>query len=76
MAGLHVANLQATAARYPDDPGVARLVADLRERSPEFERLWQRRRPGEHRNMRKRIRHPQIGELELDCDVLHVPDVD
>jgi hypothetical protein len=26
--------------------------------------------------MRKRIHHPQVGELELDCDVLHVSDVD
>jgi transcriptional regulator with XRE-family HTH domain len=76
MVAMHVANLQAAAARYPEDPGIARLVGELRRHSSEFERLWQRRHPAEHRGMRKRIRHPEIGELVLDCDVLHVPDVD
>lgn len=76
MTALHVAHLQAAAARYPDDSGLARLVAALRARSPQFEQLWQLRRPAEHRSMRKRIRHPQLGILEFDCDVLHVPDAD
>ncbi len=71
-----VADLRAAAARYPDDPGVRRLVADLRARSPRFERLWQRRDAALRRNARKRIRHPEVGLVELDCDVLHVPDAD
>lgn len=34
-----VATLRLVAARYPDDPGLARLVADLRAGSPRFARL-------------------------------------
>lgn len=48
-----------------------RLVADLRATSPTFDRLWTMReldeRPGDH----KRVHHPRLGVLELDCDVLH-----
>ena len=35
-----VSDLRAAAARYPDDPGLHRLVQDLRTRSADFERLW------------------------------------
>jgi transcriptional regulator with XRE-family HTH domain len=71
-----VANLRAAAARYPGDPGVLKLVADLRRLSPEFEERWQRRETAVLRTSRKRIAHPELGVIELDCDVLHLPDRD
>ncbi|MBA2309822.1 MAG: helix-turn-helix domain-containing protein [Pseudonocardiales bacterium] len=71
-----VADLRAAAARYPDDPGVRRLVADLRAGSSRFERLWQQRGAAMRRSSRKRIEHPELGIVELDCDVLEVPDAD
>jgi transcriptional regulator with XRE-family HTH domain len=67
-----VSGLRRTAARYPDDPGLARLVAELRAGSDRFERLWTLRELDERHGDTKRIRHPELGVLELDCNVLHV----
>jgi len=71
-----VAGLRAAAARYPDDPGVRRLVRELRTRSPRFEALWVEGRSAQWRSHRKTVEHPQLGPLSLDCDTLHVPDCD
>jgi hypothetical protein len=30
----------------------------------------------ERRSGRKTVHHPRLGRLVLDCDALHVPDVD
>jgi MmyB-like transcription regulator ligand binding domain len=35
-----VASLRLATARYPDDPGMRRLVDELREGSPRFAGLW------------------------------------
>jgi transcriptional regulator with XRE-family HTH domain len=67
-----VSDLRRSAARYPEDPGLQRLVADLRSASPVFERLWTMRELDERHGDRKRIRHPELGVLELDCNVLEV----
>jgi transcriptional regulator with XRE-family HTH domain len=67
-----VSDLRRAAARYPDDPGLARLVAELRAGSDRFERLWTLRELDERHGDTKRIRHPQLGLLELDCNVLQV----
>jgi transcriptional regulator with XRE-family HTH domain len=67
-----VSDLRAAAARYPDDPGLRRLVQDLRARSADFERLWGQRALTERHSDRKRVRHPDLGDLDLDCDTLLV----
>lgn len=67
-----VSDLRRAAARYPDDPGLARLLAELRSGSDRFERLWTLRELDERHGDTKRIRHPELGVLELDCNVLHV----
>jgi transcriptional regulator with XRE-family HTH domain len=68
-----VAELRAAAAQYPEDPGVHRLIARLRAASPEFVRRWAQLRvcvrPG---STTKRVRHPMVGELVLECEVLDV----
>jgi len=71
-----VASLRATAARYPDDPGLADLLRDLRAGSTEFAELWQTAAAGSWRSHTKTVRHPSLGPLPLDCDTLHVPDDD
>jgi hypothetical protein len=68
------ADLRAAAARYPDDPGVQRLVRRLRAASPEFAGLWDGQDLRVTRSSRKRLRHPAVGWLELDCEALHDPD--
>lgn len=69
-ARAHVANLRALLAARPDDPHLAALVRQLRERSEEFAALWDTHEVGVRRHAAKRFRHPVVGLLELDCEVL------
>jgi transcriptional regulator with XRE-family HTH domain len=67
-----VSDLRRAAARYPDDPGLRRLIADLRTDSPTFARLWALRALDERHDDVKRIQHPELGPLDLECTVLQV----
>jgi transcriptional regulator with XRE-family HTH domain len=67
-----VGDLRATATRYPADPQLRRLIAELRARSPRFAQLWESGVLGHQEGNRKIIDHPQIGALTVDCDVLMV----
>jgi transcriptional regulator with XRE-family HTH domain len=71
-----VADLRAVVARYPDDPGVRRLLAELRAGSPEFVRLWESGEVGERRADTKTVDHPELGPITLDCDLLLLPGAD
>jgi hypothetical protein len=71
-----VMGLRAASARYPDDEQLRRLVADLRDVSEQFARLWDAGGVSTWRSHRKSVEHPQLGLLTLDCDTLHVPDAD
>ncbi|MET8802287.1 helix-turn-helix transcriptional regulator [Streptomyces sp. NPDC004546] len=73
-ARQHVANLRAVAAARPDDPEPAALVAELRAASEEFARLWDEHEVAVRRDATKRFRHPVVGLLELDCEVLLTDD--
>jgi transcriptional regulator with XRE-family HTH domain len=68
-----VAELRAASARYPDDPGIQRLLGRLRG-SAEFVRRWQEHRVCVRRATTKTMQHPVVGELTLDCQVLEVPE--
>ncbi|MFI0485131.1 helix-turn-helix transcriptional regulator [Actinomadura sp. 9N215] len=76
LARESVADLRAASGRYPGDPGIAELVAELSARSPLFARLWDEGEVGIRRGGRKRMTHPVVGELELHSDVLYVPERD
>jgi transcriptional regulator with XRE-family HTH domain len=67
-----VADLRSITARYPDDPDLRRLVADLCQASTRFAGLWEARAVGTHEADRKTVHHPDVGPLVLDCDVLTV----
>lgn len=69
-----VADLRASSGRYPGDPGIADLVSEVSARSPLFARLWDEGEVGIRRGSRKRMTHPVVGELEMHCDVLYVPE--
>ncbi|MGV9677016.1 helix-turn-helix transcriptional regulator [Nocardia sp. NPDC003482] len=63
-----VADLTAAVARRGGADGEAEgMVAELRSRSGEFAELWERREVAVRRNDRKRIVHPVLGVLELNC---------
>jgi transcriptional regulator with XRE-family HTH domain len=65
-----VADLRRTAGRYPDDPQVRDLVRRLREVSERFCELWDSHLIDDHDEFGKVFDHPEVGRLELDCDVL------
>ncbi len=67
-----VADLRATASRYPADAHLRHLIAQLRAHSARFVELWDTGAVGRHETAHKIIDHPQVGELTLDCDVLTV----
>jgi len=71
-----VADLRAAAARYPRDAGVRQLVDRLLAASAGFGDLWAERDVQARRSARKRLRHPVVGWLDLDCEALHDPDRD
>jgi transcriptional regulator with XRE-family HTH domain len=71
-----VADLRAAAARYPDDRGIRDLVAEMLALSPEFAQIWAEHEVEVRRDSRKHFVHPEVGPLELLCQVLHIPDRD
>jgi len=62
--------LRATAARRRGDADVDGLVGDLLSASPEFASLWGEHEVAVRRGERKRVVHPSIGVIELNCEVL------
>ncbi|APU16876.1 MULTISPECIES: helix-turn-helix transcriptional regulator [Actinoalloteichus] len=68
--------LRTAQARYPDDPDLARLVADLRGGSARFDSLWRAGRSGRLRAACVTRVHPEVGMLTLDVDVLREPEGD
>lgn len=65
-----VADLRATAARRHGDPDVVELVDALTAASDEFTALWAEHEVAVRRADRKRIIHPEVGVLDLLCEVL------
>jgi hypothetical protein len=72
-----VSGLRALVGADVDDPRLAELVGELSLKSEEFRRLWSRHdvRPYVG-GCAHRIRHPQVGELELDYDKFQVAGTD
>jgi transcriptional regulator with XRE-family HTH domain len=73
-AALAVASLRYTAAQYPDDRLLAELIGDLSINSPEFARLWARHDVRLCSSGTKKLHHPEVGDLDLHYEILHLPD--
>jgi transcriptional regulator with XRE-family HTH domain len=71
-----VMHLHTALARYPDDPEVTGLVAELRATSPDFARLWERHDVQAPPMLTKTFHHPAVGEITVDCDTLALTDRD
>jgi len=69
-----VADLGRTAARYPADPSLRRLIGTLAAGSPRFAELWDTDTPvpDQEPSKRKVIDHPVVGPITVDCDILLV----
>ncbi|TDD50894.1 XRE family transcriptional regulator [Kribbella antibiotica] len=73
----HATNvLRTTAARYPDDPEVRELIADLLAGSPRFVALWQAHDVAAEPALCKSFDHPLVGPITVNCDSLAIPDRD
>ncbi|CAM06219.1 helix-turn-helix protein [Saccharopolyspora erythraea NRRL 2338] len=70
------ADLRQAAVRYPSDTGIAELVRDCSAVSAEFAASWHAHDVRGPQTLRKRINHPELGALDLDCQTLHVPGTD
>jgi transcriptional regulator with XRE-family HTH domain len=71
-----VTRLRTTVARYPHDPAVTGLVAELRRESPDFARLWERHDVWLAPTLRKTFRHPVVGDVTVDCDAMSLTESD
>ena len=67
-----VAQLRAVAGSYPDAPDLAALVGELIVKSPDFGRLWERYEVRRVGNGQKIYRHPNVGTMTLDHEVLEL----
>ncbi|MER7765693.1 helix-turn-helix transcriptional regulator [Kitasatospora sp. NPDC096140] len=70
LARAHVAALRAARSARPGDRRAAELLQQLLATGEEFTAHWERHEVARRRNGRKRVRHPVVGELELECEVL------
>lgn len=55
-------------------PGAEDLVSRLLAVSPEFADVWARHEVAAHTDQRKTVVHPELGNMTLDCQVLHTED--
>jgi transcriptional regulator with XRE-family HTH domain len=67
-----VADLRASYARYPADPGLRELVTELLGASPQFAEMWEAHEVESRRPLIKHVDHPLAGPLEFECQVLYV----
>ena len=69
-AATFVAELRAAYARGGAGSRAARLVDALLPRSEEFATMWARHEVADKRSRTKRMQHPDLGVLTLDCQTL------
>lgn len=73
-AALAVSSMRYVAAQFPDDRRLAALVGELSMNSPKFARLWAGHEVRLCTSGSKRFRHPEVGEMTLGYEVLHLPE--
>lgn len=74
LGRVRVADLRATWARRAGAADVRELVDALLDASDEFRALWELHEVQVRRGERKRMLHPEVGLLDLECEVLTRPD--
>jgi transcriptional regulator with XRE-family HTH domain len=69
-----VASLRVLGGRSPEDPELTALVGELTVKSPEFCKLWAKHPVERCVSGVKEFRHPEVGDFELNFEVLTPPD--
>ncbi|GAA3341703.1 helix-turn-helix transcriptional regulator [Curtobacterium pusillum] len=72
VAGDMVAVLRAEAARSPYDRGLIDLIGELSTRSADFRQRWAAHEVMRHRTGLKRVRHPDVGDLDLTYETMEL----
>jgi transcriptional regulator with XRE-family HTH domain len=75
-AALLVASLRFVAGRYPDDRALAELIGELSVKSSAFASLWAKHSVKLCSSGTKYLHHPEVGDLDLDYEALHLPEAD
>ena len=70
LGGEYVADLRAAVARRGPDPAARAIVDALTGASEEFRTIWARQEVAVRRTTRKVVDHPEVGRLDLQCDVV------
>lgn len=73
-AASAVASLRYMTGQHPDHRALPELVGDLSINSREFARLWAKHDVRLCSSGTKRLHHPEVGDLDLHYEVLHLPD--
>jgi transcriptional regulator with XRE-family HTH domain len=66
------ATLRLEAGRNPHDKALIELVGELSTRSERFRRRWASQDVKFHPSGRKRVRHPVVGQLDLDSESMQL----
>ena len=74
IARTTCAHLRTACRARPDDVRLARLVGELSIKSEEFSGLWCDDASADRAHGVKRLRHPLVGPVALDCEVFRQPD--
>ncbi|MFE6615545.1 helix-turn-helix transcriptional regulator [Amycolatopsis sp. NPDC057786] len=76
FARQFAAQLRAASVRYPTDRVLGELVNELAAHSPEFAAGWRDHDVRPIPALRKRLRHPELGDLDVICQTLLLPGTD
>ncbi|WP_243981557.1 helix-turn-helix transcriptional regulator [Streptomyces sp. NEAU-YJ-81] len=76
FARQFAAQMRAASVRYPADRVLGELVNELAAHSPEFAAGWRDHDVRPIPTLRKYLRHPELGELEVVCQTLLLPGTD
>ncbi|MEV8413904.1 helix-turn-helix transcriptional regulator [Streptomyces niveus] len=68
-----VADLRLIAGRFPDDPGLTRLVGELTAASAEFAELWAAHAVGDCGTDTRTYHHPKAGTMTLMVEFMALP---
>lgn len=76
FARQSAAQLRTATARYPANRVLGELVNEFAAHSPDFAAGWRNHDVRPIPALRKHMRHPQLGDLDLDCQTLLLPGTD
>ncbi|RCK69404.1 XRE family transcriptional regulator [Desertihabitans brevis] len=73
MALDYIGMLRAAVALDPDHPRAVAIIGELSIQSAEFRRMWAKHDVRESVHGAKTIRHPRIGEIDVEWDAYPLP---